>query len=103
KSFLGALQGRLRAKGSVEIFDCGGKNMNDLLFEMVLDFGAGDALPKAIDKRLKAGALEEISVGLLKSLPGKAVTIDADGDVKSIDWTYLKNAGAEEVQAAFDT
>ena len=103
KSFLGALHGRLRAKGSVEIFDCGGKNMNDLLFEMVLDFGAGDALPKAIDKRLKAGALEEISVGLLKALPSKAVTVDADGDVKSIDWTYLKNAGAEEVQAAFET
>lgn len=70
KSFLGALQGRLRSTGSVEIFDCGGKNMNDLLFEMVLDFGAGDALPKAIDKRLKAGALEPVSVGLLKQLDG---------------------------------
>lgn len=103
KSFLGALQGRLRTKGSVEIFDCGGKNMNDLLFEMVLDFGAGDALPKAIDKRLKAGALEDISVGLLKSLPSKAVSTDKDGNIESIDWTYLKTAGADEVEAAFNT
>ncbi|HEX2752068.1 MAG TPA: hypothetical protein VHP34_02965 [Alphaproteobacteria bacterium] len=103
KSFLGALQGRLRTKGSVEIFDCGGKNMNDLLFEMVLDFGAGDALPKAIDKRLKAGALEDLSVGLLKSLPSKAVSTDKEGNIESIDWAYLKTAGAEEVQSAFKT
>lgn len=102
KSFLGALQGRLRAKGSVEIFDCGGKNMNDLLFEMVLDFGAADALPKAIDKRLKAGSLEDMSAGLLKNLPEKAVTLGADGAVKGIDWQYLKTAGNEEVQKSFD-
>ena len=61
KSFMGALQGRLRTRKAVEVFDCGGKNMNELLFEMVLDFGAGDALPKAIDKRLKAGTLQALS------------------------------------------
>lgn len=102
KSFLGALQGRLRSKGSVEIYDCGGKNMNDLLFEMVLDFGAADALPKAIDKRLKAGSLEEMSVGLLNGLPEKALSKDADGSLKGIDWAYLKTAGNDEVQKSFD-
>jgi hypothetical protein len=101
KSFLGAMHGRLRSKGSVEIYDCGGKNMNDLLFEMVLDFGAADALPKAIDKRLKAGSLEDMSVGLLKGLPEKAVTLEG-GAVKAIDWQYLKTAGNEEVQKTFD-
>ena len=103
KSFLGAMQGRLRSKGSVEIYDCGGKNMNDLLFEMVLDFGAGDALPKAIDKRLKAGALEDISVGLLKGLPKGIVSEDKDGNIQSIDWAALKTAGNEEVEQAFNT
>ena len=102
KSFLGALQGRLRGKGSVEIFDCGGKNMNDLLFEMVLDFGAADALPKAIDKRLKAGSLEDMSVGLLASLPEKAISKDDNGVLKAIDWAYLKTAGNDDVQKAFE-
>lgn len=103
KSFLGAMQGRLRSKSSVEIYDCGGKNMNDLLFEMVLDFGAGDALPKAIDKRLKAGALEDISIGLLKGLPKGVVSEDKDGNIQSIDWAALKTAGNEQVEQAFNT
>jgi hypothetical protein len=99
KSFMGALQGRLRSKKAVEVFDCGGKNMNELLFEMVLDFGAGDALPSAIDKRLKAGTLQALSLAKLKSLPG--TTLEGK-DVKSIDWNYFKgNAKPEEVDAAF--
>lgn len=101
KSFMGALQGRLRSTKSVEIYDCGGKNMNDLLFEMVLDFGAGDALPQAIDKRLKAGSLQALSYAKLKQLPKGALTSDADG-IKSIDWNYFKgSATSAEVDAAF--
>jgi hypothetical protein len=102
KSFLGALQGRLRQKGPVEIYDCGGKNMNDLLFEMVLDFGSGDALPRAIDKRLQAGTLEPLSIGLLKGLPSEVVTADDAGNVKSIDWNALKSVGTDKVEAAFE-
>lgn len=100
KSFMGALMGRLRQKGSVEVYDCGGKNMNDLLFEMVLDFGAGDALPTAIDKKLAAKALEPLSLGLLKSLPSETVSI-VDGELVSIDWTALKTAGNDKVEAAY--
>jgi len=102
KSFMGALHGRLRSKAPVEVFDCGGKNMAELLFEMVLDFGAGDALPSAIDKRLKAGTLQALSLGKLKKLPGAAVSIDAEGNLQSIDWNYFKGiAPAEEVDTAF--
>lgn len=100
KSFLGALQGRIRAKGSVEVFDCGGKNMNDLLFEMVLDFGAGDALPDAIDKRLAAGTLKPMSMALLKDLP--CVSFDGDGEIAAIDWNALKSSGNENVQKAYE-
>jgi len=103
KSFLGALQGRLRSKGPVEVLDCGGKNMRELLFEMVLDFGTADALPKAIDKRLQAGTLEPLSLALLKSLPSAVVTLDDAQQVKSIDWNGLKSAGNTEVEAAFET
>lgn len=101
KSFLGALQGRLRSKEPIEVLDCGGKNMRELLFEMVLDFGAGDALPRAIDKRLQAGTLEPLSQGLLKTLPEKALSVE-DGQVKSIDWNALKTAGSSDVEAAFE-
>lgn len=103
KSFLGALQGRLRSKDPVEVLDCGGKNMRELLFEMVLDFGAGDALPKSIDKRLQAGTLEPLSQALLKSLPSEVVTLDNNGQVSAIDWNGLKNAGSDKVEAAFET
>lgn len=102
KSFMGALQGRLRSSKPVEVFDCGGKNMGELLFEMVLDFGAGAALPEAIDKRLKAGTLQALSMGKLKKLPGKALSLDAQGNVQSIDWNYFKGAASpDEVDTAF--
>ena len=101
KSFMGGMQGRLRSKGSVEVFDCGGKNMNELLFEMVLDFGAGDALPKAIDKRLQNGSLQGPSIGALKQLPSAALSYE-DGEIKSIDWNYFKNATQEgEAETAY--
>lgn len=103
KSFLGALQGRLRSKDPVEVLDCGGKNMRELLFEMVLDFGAGDALPKSIDKRLAAGTLEPMSQALLKSLPSTVTSRDENGFVTSIDWNGLKSAGTTEVESAFET
>lgn len=103
KSFMGALMGRLRSPSSVEIFDCGGKNMNDLLFEMVLDFGAGDALPKAIDKRLAAGALQQLSLGMLKEL-GESVegAVSMDGaHIVSVDWEKIRHAGTEKVEFAY--
>ncbi len=101
KSFMGALQGRMRSTKPVEVFDCGGKNMNDLLFEMVLDFGAGDALPQAIDKRLKSGMLQALSYAKLKQLPKGALTMDGD-EIKAIDWNYFKGtAVSAEVDQAF--
>jgi hypothetical protein len=102
KSFLGALQGRLRTKEPIEVLDCGGKNMRELLFEMVLDFGTSEALPRAIDKRLAAGTLEPLSLGLLKQLPDAVVTKDGD-NIVSIDWNALKSAGNDKVEAAFET
>lgn len=99
KSFLGALIGRLGSKEPVEVLDCGGKNMRELLFEMILDFGAADALPDAIDKRLAVGALKDISIGLLKGMPDY-VRETADGKI-SIDWDGLKTPG-HHVEQAFE-
>jgi hypothetical protein len=91
KSFLAAMQGRLRTKKSIEVFDCGGKNINELLFETVLDFGTGDALPTSIDKRLKAGMLQDLSIAQLQQLPSGALSTDADGKLV-VDWNYFKTA-----------
>lgn len=103
KSFLGALQGRLRSSSSVEVLDCGGKNMRELLFEMVLDFGAGETLPSSIDKRLRAGTLEPMSLGLLKEMGESiedSVTMD-EGRIVSVDWERVQHAGTAKVEHAF--
>jgi hypothetical protein len=108
KSFLGALQARLRTKGPVEVLDCGGKNMRELLFEMVLDFGAGDALPAAIDKRAAAGTLQSMSVALLRQLNDlgddktKYVNFGADQNNLRIDWEALRSGSPEKINAAFE-
>jgi hypothetical protein len=123
KSFLGALQSRLRSRESAEALDCGGKNMRELLFEMVLDFGSGDALPGAIDKRAAAGVLQAMSVGLLLQLNSLTTAPEdvqkddekfkawkesntfvrqgKDGRL-SIDWEALKAGSPEKVNKAFD-
>lgn len=101
KSFMGAMQGRLRSKAPVEVFDCGGKNMNELLFEMVLDFGAGEALPTALDKRLKAGTLQALSEGLLTQLGADFVTKTADGKLV-VDWEKLRIGSTERIEKAYD-
>lgn len=100
KSFLGALIGRLGSREPVDVLDCGGKNMRELLFEMVLDFGSNDALPSAIDKRLASGTIQDMSIGLLKTIPGGHVTESESGRI-SIDWAALKESGPH-VEKAFE-
>ncbi len=123
KSFMGALQGRMRSTQPVEVFDCGGKNMNELLFEMVLDFGAGDALPDAIDKRLKTGTLKDISLGYISQLndlekmpedvAGKPeaqeewnkkriIVTYTDNGTPVIDWKKLGTGTKEKIDNAFE-
>jgi len=106
KSFMGAMLGRMRSAGSVDVLDCGGKNMRELLFEMVLDFGGGDALPQAIDKRIQAGKLESISMGLLKSLgeiEKGAHVKELKNDKIEIDWDGLAKSGTKNVEKVYET
>lgn len=99
KSFMSALMGRMRSTEAPEVLDCGGKNMRELLFEMVLDFGAGDPLPQAIDKRIQAGALSDVSVNLLKQLPG--VDEDKKGRLV-IDWADVSKGDEKKVSKVYD-
>ena len=103
KSFLGGLIGRVQSDRPVDIYDCGGKNMNDVLFEMVLDFGTSDALPEAIDKRIQAHALQPLSYALLKNeIPSKYITETEDKRLV-IDWEGLKTAGTDDVIKTYET
>jgi len=76
KSFMGGTMARVMSTESPRIYDCGGKNMNSMLFEMVLDFGAGAALPKQIEARMKDGKLDHLSLLEMRKLTALKVTVD---------------------------
>lgn len=105
KSYMSAMIARMQRDEPAEVLDCGGKNMRELLFEMVLDFGAGEQLPKTIDKKNKAGALDPMSVGLLRQLgdieKGKYVKELDDGKFE-IDWEGLSKSGTQNVENAYE-
>ncbi len=103
KSFAAGAVGRVQSERGADIFDCGGKNMNDVLFEMVLDFGTSDALPVAIDKRIQAHALQDLSYAMLKNnLPSKYIEETEDKRLL-IDWEGLKTAGTKDVEKTYET
>lgn len=106
KSYLGALVQRLqRDDKPAEVVDCGGKNIRDLLFEMVLDFGDNNGLPTAIDKKIQTKTLSDAGAGALKLLNGLEkgiVSEDKDGNIKSVDWTKLKTGDEKKIRGAKD-
>lgn len=97
KSFMGGTMARVMSDESARIYDCGGKNMNSMLYEMVLDFGAGASLPKQIEARMLEGKLDPLSLRELRKLTelkdedGKSLSFVKElADEKfEIDWTAL--------------
>lgn len=124
KSFMGAHHGRLKSREAVNVIDCGGKNMNEILFEMVLDFGASDSLPQAIDKKLMTGKIEAISLNMLEQLNSletmpdivkqaaaeeqaewqeKQIIVTKTDDGRLIvDWEKLRTGGEEKITKAYE-
>ncbi len=95
KSFMGGMIGRVMSRQSPRVYDCGGKQMNSMLFEMVLDFGAGDGPAALIDQAMMDGKLKPASVSVLRTLADEINTTDkkyiaelADG-VFEIDWEAI--------------
>ncbi len=114
KSHTGGVISKVISSDPARVYDCGGKNLNSFLFEMVLDFGAGEALPEQIEGRMRAGKLNPMSVGLLSRLTEfKVDVVDAEtgqktgektfatalGDGKfEIDWVALSNGSESSNQ-----
>lgn len=95
KSFMGGMIGRVMSHQAPRVYDCGGKQMNSMLFEMVLDFGAGDGLADQVEKRMAEGKLKPASVLVMRDI-ARQVNTDKDkyineltDGVFEIDWNAL--------------
>ena len=106
KSFMGGMIGRIMTRKAPKVYDCGGKQMNSMLFEMVLDFGGGEGPGAALDAKMQSGRLCDQSTALLDILAhkhSKIVNKMSDG-VYEIDWNEVRGTqiGNENVREVFD-
>lgn len=85
KTYMSELIARMRSeKGAIKI-DCGNKNLNELLYETVLDFGGARDLRDELDKRLANGALKNpMTATILRDALGEAFI--QKGDKIHIEW-----------------
>lgn len=72
KSFLGRLIGELLDSEGAIAMNCADRDINELLFETVLDVAANPDLYSQINKRLATGAMNSTSIAALKSVVGNA-------------------------------
>ncbi|MEM7039866.1 MAG: hypothetical protein AAF570_23030, partial [Bacteroidota bacterium] len=78
KSFLGKLIGDyLHPEGAIAI-NCADRDLNELLFETVLDVQANPSLYNQINERLREGTMNSTSMASLKAVVGEAFT-EKDG------------------------
>ena len=99
KSHTGNAISKIMSDEPARVYDCGGKNMNAMLFEMILDFGAGDALPAQIEARMNAGTLDPLSIGFLDQLTDLKIEVkDENGKViKNITFAEKTGHGQYEI------
>ncbi|MGZ9098023.1 MAG: hypothetical protein ACXW30_06995 [Micavibrio sp.] len=88
KTFMSELIGRMRDPRGPIIVNCGDKNLSELLFETVLDFSADRKFYSELEKRLNNGAMNDLSVRVLKEALGEAF-VEQDGKI-TIDWNAIK-------------
>lgn len=91
KSYGASVLARARSPQGDVFVDCGGKNLNELLFETVLDLDRAKNLTEEIDLRAGQQRLSPVSLKLIKaSFPGAY-----DEDTKAIDWDAVTAYGTE--------
>lgn len=74
KSFLGRLVGDLLDPDGPITINCADRDLNELLFETVLDVGANPDLYSKINDRIASGTLNQTSINALKDVVGNAFT-----------------------------
>lgn len=76
KSFLGRLVGDiLHPEGAITI-NCADRDLNELLFETILDVGANPDLYSKINQKLQEGTMNRTSISALRAVVGKAYHTD---------------------------
>ncbi len=76
KSFLGRLVGDILHPDGAITINCADRDLNELLFETVLDVAANPDLYSKINQRLKEGSMNATSVASLRSVVGSAFHSD---------------------------
>lgn len=97
KSFLGRLVGDLLHEEGPITINCADRDLNELLFETVLDVGANPNLYSKINERLQKGQLNQASVNALRDVVGDAFTIK-DGK----PWIDFEQVGATRLERVVD-
>ncbi|MCK5295280.1 MAG: ATP-binding protein [Alphaproteobacteria bacterium] len=95
KSFLPKTIAKMRDERGAIVVDCGGMNLEELLFETVLDMDRSKDVYEKIDKRIAKGELQHVSMKILKEGLGSAYSEDEDGKA-AIDWASVGKQSAEE-------
>jgi hypothetical protein len=96
KSFLANLNAKMRSNKGAMLVDCGGRDLNELIYETVLDYESGKTIYNAIDSKLADGTLNPASVGKLRAALGSAFK-EQDGKI-SIDWEEMGISRADEAK-----
>lgn len=92
KTFMAKLHASLRTDRKPITIDCGGRNLQELLWETVIDFGADEKFYEQLDIRGAAGELHEVSKKILREALGEAYHEDEETGRVVFLWDRLGNA-----------
>ncbi|MBI2234368.1 MAG: hypothetical protein HYU57_05175, partial [Micavibrio aeruginosavorus] len=102
KTYMSELIGRMRDPRGPLVVNCGDKNLAELLYETVLDFGKDRDFYAELELRCAQGRLNPLSEKILEESLGSALV--REGGKAHIDWTRVENAkgaidGLEKVRS----
>lgn len=96
KTFMAMLHSSLKTKKSPIVIDCGGRNLQDLLWETVLDFDGDSDFYSALEIRAAKGELHDVSIKILSEALGKAFHVDEETGRAVFDWDKIGTADTIE-------
>ena len=96
KSFLGKLIGDLLHPDGAISVNCADRDLNELLFETVLDVQANPDLYSKINQKLREGSLNSTSVAALKTVVGEA--FKTNEGVPHIDFEQIGGSRLESIE-----
>lgn len=94
KSFIFNYVARLQTKRGAIMFDCGGRDLGEALYETVIDRAGNQSTFHAIDSALAEGKMNSVSIERLKEAFGPAFS--GDGKSAAIDWDEAGKSRIDE-------